>query len=266
MIKYAKKAKLTAFTLIELLVVIAIIAILAAILFPVFAKAREKARQITCASNQKQIGLGVLQYVQDYDEIFPFRAGSNSADTDYSWKNAIYPYVKSTGVFKCPDNAYNTNGDWDTNTGTTYGTSGLSVISYVLSCVDGGGPTNNLAGIVGASADGQISATLGQLGSPSTCILGVETAWPNTDFIITNGYFYNAGQSYPDIFSGHTEQTNFLFSDGHVKAQKPNATLSSTEGGSNSVDEWTRDGSNLPSGGDISNAINMINESMATYK
>src|ERR1700760_1989216 len=65
-----------AFTLIELLVVIAIIAILAAILFPVFAQVREKARQATCASNQKQIGLGILQYVQDNDEIYPFAAGN----------------------------------------------------------------------------------------------------------------------------------------------------------------------------------------------
>lgn len=86
-----------AFTLIELLVVIAIIAILAAILFPVFAQAREKARQTTCASNEKQLGLGFIQYVQDYDENFPnYSLGNN-------WAGAIYPYVKSTGVYACPD-------------------------------------------------------------------------------------------------------------------------------------------------------------------
>jgi prepilin-type processing-associated H-X9-DG protein len=85
--------------LIELLVVIAIIAILAAILFPVFAKAREKARQISCASNEKQLGLGFLQYVQDNDEFYP--NGGNGGGL--GWGARIYPYVKSTGVYKCPD-------------------------------------------------------------------------------------------------------------------------------------------------------------------
>ncbi len=88
------------FTLIELLVVIAIIAILAAILFPVFAKAREKARQTTCASNEKQLTLGFLQYVQDFDETFPseYLAYNNSY-----WPQRVYPHVKSTAVFSCPD-------------------------------------------------------------------------------------------------------------------------------------------------------------------
>ncbi|BDI31003.1 hypothetical protein CCAX7_30540 [Capsulimonas corticalis] len=89
------------FTLIELLVVIAIIAILAAILFPVFAKAREKARQISCLSNMKQIGLGVTQYNQDYDENFP--TGPLAGSLGQGWAGTVYPYVKSTGVFHCPD-------------------------------------------------------------------------------------------------------------------------------------------------------------------
>ncbi len=85
------------FTLIELLVVIAIIAILAAILFPVFAKAREKARQITCLSNEKQMGLGMLQYVQDSDEAFPQGQYFDTNHNPLDWQNAIYPYMK-TGV------------------------------------------------------------------------------------------------------------------------------------------------------------------------
>ena len=123
------------FTLIELLVVIAIIAILAAILFPVFARARDKARQTTCASNLKQIALAVVQYEQDYDELLPIVASRNcvpvsqlvaaplqsqvaasnspgadcvaNAGVDYTWgwMECIYPYVKSKAVFSCPSDA-----------------------------------------------------------------------------------------------------------------------------------------------------------------
>jgi len=91
-----------AFTLIELLVVIAIIAILAAILFPVFATAREKARQSACLSNLKQIGLAYTQYEQDYDETVP-QGSSTSYGWGRGWAGQIYPYVKSTQVFLCPD-------------------------------------------------------------------------------------------------------------------------------------------------------------------
>ena len=95
------------FTLIELLVVIAIIAILAAILFPVFAKAREKARQAACASNEKQIGLGILQYIQDNDEYFPLSVVATvsppPAGMTVGWADSIQPYIKSRQVFQCPD-------------------------------------------------------------------------------------------------------------------------------------------------------------------
>src|SRR5687767_12703837 len=103
------------FTLIELLVVIAIIAILAAILFPVFAQAREKARQASCLSNMKQIGTATMMYVQDYDETFPGHdwpnAGAGGMHTlpdgrifqsHVGWAVVFYPYIKNLNVYVCP--------------------------------------------------------------------------------------------------------------------------------------------------------------------
>jgi prepilin-type N-terminal cleavage/methylation domain-containing protein/prepilin-type processing-associated H-X9-DG protein len=103
---YLMTTRKKGFTLIELLVVIAIIAILAAILFPVFAKAREKARQATDQSNQKQIGLGLIQYTQDFDERWPSGL-QNGATTPpmngEGWAAQAYAYIKDSGVYKDPD-------------------------------------------------------------------------------------------------------------------------------------------------------------------
>ena len=98
-----KRQANTAFTLIELLVVIAIIAILAAILFPVFAQAREKARAATCLSNLKQLGNGLMMYVQDYDETYPSAdwAQSRVQPPGIFWAECIYPYVKNYQVYNC---------------------------------------------------------------------------------------------------------------------------------------------------------------------
>ena len=126
----SRRVKNQGFTLIELLVVVAIIGILAAILFPVFARARENARRASCMSNLKQIGLGMMQYTQDYDEHFPtclsdwnapqdqtdismpgahYITGTGTASQQghkISWMDLIFPYVKSVQVFACPSAKY----------------------------------------------------------------------------------------------------------------------------------------------------------------
>jgi prepilin-type N-terminal cleavage/methylation domain-containing protein/prepilin-type processing-associated H-X9-DG protein len=113
-----------AFTLIELLVVIAIIAILAAILFPVFAQAREKARQTSCLSNVKQIGLGVMMYCQDYDETMPiggYWVDAVGGPQESRWYWDVEPYIKSRLIRACPSNPFAKNirsdNKWDSNFG-----------------------------------------------------------------------------------------------------------------------------------------------------
>lgn len=132
-------SKNKAFTLIELLVVIAIIAILAAILFPVFAQARESARTTSCLSNMKQVALGWMMYSQDYDESFPLSRRvfsgtvSNGCDCDAnctvneSWMEETQPYVKSYDLYKCPSNPNNnvTTEDRDKNFKVSYATNGV---------------------------------------------------------------------------------------------------------------------------------------------
>ena len=109
------------FTLIELLVVIAIIAILAAILFPVFARAREKARQTSCLSNVKQIALATIMYTQDYDEtlpryyrptVDPVEYPDGSMHTGIEWQAALYPYINNTQIFNCPSASYTWDGGY----------------------------------------------------------------------------------------------------------------------------------------------------------
>ncbi len=102
-----QRGRRVGFTLIELLVVIAIIAILAAILFPVFAKAREKARESSCLSNAKQLGLAFMMYIQDYDSRFPLPEKDGAG---VSWARRIMPYVKNTGIFACPSDAHTPEG------------------------------------------------------------------------------------------------------------------------------------------------------------
>ena len=131
------RAAKSGFTLIELLVVIAITAILAAILFPVFARARENARRASCQSNLKQLGLGLLQYVQDYDEKYPAKPSSGfgtayqiaAVDDTGAWGNQITSYVKSTQIFQCPSEPTKPSPDL-VNVGTAGYGNGIHVSGY----------------------------------------------------------------------------------------------------------------------------------------
>jgi prepilin-type N-terminal cleavage/methylation domain-containing protein/prepilin-type processing-associated H-X9-DG protein len=184
------------FTLIELLVVIAIIAILAAILFPVFARAREKARQSACSSNEKQIALGVMMYAQDYDEVLPayynFEA-SVPAGARY-WQEVIMPYVKNNQVFICP--SYSANQSIIASYGCNY--------NWVFS---------NFEESAWPPEHGDALANITR---PSETVMFLDC----TSYISTYdpGVKASSGSYYGKVEGRHNEQTNVAFCDGHVKS------------------------------------------------
>ena len=194
------------FTLIELLVVIAIIAILAAILFPVFARARENARRASCQSNLKQIGLGVMQYVQDYDEKMPnyVRDGtspSNKFVSNYTvWADVVQPYLKSTQVFVCPSNTF-------ANCPQNIQTNATVRMAYCATATwDNGG----VFAEYGYPAVGIVDLE----NSSETFMVG-EAAQGATDagYVIFPPPGYNGRQPGAIHFTGG----NWLYADGHVK-------------------------------------------------
>lgn len=244
---FVSSRKTSAFTLIELLVVIAIISILAAILFPVFAQAREKARQSSCASNQKQIGLAILQYNQDYDELYPMGFYNASASgTPVSWPAMIQPYAKNTQIFQCPSET----DDYGMTPGTfTPATPNGFVTTYAYNYYLGG--NNNTAN--------SMTKSLAELGKAAETVMMVdgaadartyplepkrwkarnsgtasvsETSGPNTGTARpttakrTAWLLAHAGSTtmpfadYGAPVARHAEMTNVLWADGHVKSSR----------------------------------------------
>jgi prepilin-type N-terminal cleavage/methylation domain-containing protein/prepilin-type processing-associated H-X9-DG protein len=221
-----RKRAIRAFTLIELLVTIAIISILSAILFPVFARARENARRSSCLSNLKQIGLGIMQYTQDYDETYPSctRYLSGTTGTVYYYQNII-PYVKNYDIFRCPSSSAGYGGATSSNTDSTYVQAGNYGANRVVMRI--------------ATDVNSVYVKLPSVASPSTTYLlmdfGVLQISPQRVVFPAAASEYLPGvgalgvalpagtydRFVSDFQNGrHFEGVNILFADGHAKWSK----------------------------------------------
>ncbi|HEY3331024.1 MAG TPA: DUF1559 domain-containing protein [Capsulimonadaceae bacterium] len=230
--------RLKGFTLIELLVVIAIISILAAILFPIFATAREKARGTACANNMKQMSLGLLQYVQDYDEMFPvdyypacptYTSGCPGKDPwgnqwyYVNWANEIYPYIKTTNLFMCPSepgtgfgNGWNSGNYHETNYALN------RRLSYTI--------TSNATYFAASSYTNQ-----SQLSWPSSTFMLIEAPNGQAGHItVDEGNGLGSGTTAGNPNRGNVYSLiSYLTNDGGAPGHLAGATLARHNGGAN---------------------------------
>ncbi len=229
-----------AFTLIELLVVIAIIAILAAILFPAFARARENARKASCMSNMKQLGLGFIQYTQDYDEKLPIQDdGPNCCGGQQrrgrGWAGRMYPYVKSRQLFRCPSDSsgaqYQTSYSMNNNLSNWSGYGGIegkisamaapakTVMAFEIS---NGMPYHDIT-----DPNEQVSPSSNGTKLVNNAFDGLDSdGTPATHATGYMGGRGNANSQFPTPNGRHLDGSNFLLADGHVKWLRGDAVSS----------------------------------------
>jgi len=200
------------FTLIELLVVIAIIAILAAILFPVFARAREKARTATCQSNLKQIGLAAMMYASDYDEVMGNYYSYRPYPTYlYWWADMLQPYIKSYQVVECP------SGSWSYGSLRPPGLPNPWICSYAFPIMWMDGSGNTIPGVP--------NSPMADIPDPAGTIMFVDSisaeifTGGSLSFTIdgANGVTDLGTGTYPRVAARHSGGFNVAFCDGHVK-------------------------------------------------
>jgi prepilin-type N-terminal cleavage/methylation domain-containing protein/prepilin-type processing-associated H-X9-DG protein len=229
-----KNIKRSAFTLIELLVVIAIIAILASILFPVFGRARENARRSSCQSNLKQIGLGIMQYVQDYDEKYPMTwMGGILGAGDYwnygTWMYTTFPYIKSTQIYSCPSAVKNVNDTFlfqnggDTTTLKTFpGQFNYGANQNLIPAKEENPAGNNpisIAQIPSASLVPMIFDSIGVISGDRWRIVNAGS---------TTAPWFNGGTTIDTAASRHLQGSNIAYADGHVKWQSQGTVAANT--------------------------------------
>ncbi len=223
-----------AFTLIELLVVIAIIAILAAILFPVFGRARENARRTSCQSNLKQIGLGIMQYKQDFDERFPVEvvhATSNPVGP-YGWADAIQPYLKSVQLVQCPSDPTAPHPDprADFRGPFVDGDRNYTDYSYNLGLSRANGGTAVTGGRLGVNdsqlefASQTVSLVEQMTQGAGAATVGQAFGWQRGGAGTPQGYALTNSLAW----TRHLDGANFAFADGHVKWYKGNSQGNNT--------------------------------------